>query len=149
MFDIGWDEMALIAVVSLIVIGPKDLPVVLRQLGRWTRQARDMAAEFHRGLDDIARESELDDLKRKMMEAHAPGGIARQIESAVDPDGSLARAMTLPPLESVGGEGAAVPPTPAAEVAPADLPTPDAAAAAEDPPPTPIAVASPPAPPAP
>jgi sec-independent protein translocase protein TatB len=115
MFDIGWDEMALIAVVSLIVIGPKDLPVVLRQLGRWTRRARDMAAEFQRGLDDIAHESELDDLKRKMAEATRPGGIAQQIERSIDPDGALGRAMTLPPLD----EGTA--PT-VAEIPPPALP---------------------------
>ena len=46
MFDIAWSELALIGAVALIVIGPKDLPRVMRNLGQWARKARAMAAEF-------------------------------------------------------------------------------------------------------
>ena len=59
MFDIGWSEMAVILMVALIVIGPKDLPRVARTIGKWTGKARAMAREFQRSLDDMAREAEL------------------------------------------------------------------------------------------
>jgi sec-independent protein translocase protein TatB len=101
MFDIGWDEMALIAAVSLIVIGPKDLPVVLRQVGRWTRKARLMASDFQRGFDDMVRESELNEVKQQIVKASDPGLLRAEIDKAVDPDGELARAMTLPPPDAL------------------------------------------------
>ncbi len=99
MFDIGWDEMALIAVVSLIVIGPKDLPVVLRQVGRWTRKAREMAADFQRGVDDMVRESELDDIKQQVAKVASPNLLRQEIDKAIDPTGEMAKAMELPALD--------------------------------------------------
>jgi sec-independent protein translocase protein TatB len=99
MFDIGWDEMALIAVVSLIVIGPKDLPHVLRQLGRWTRKARTMAHEFQHGVDEMLRESELHDLKEQVGKIASPAMLRQEVEKAIDPTGELAKGMQLPPLD--------------------------------------------------
>ncbi len=99
MFDIGWDEMALIAVVSLIVIGPKDLPVVLRQMGRWTRKAREMASEFQRGVDDMVRDSELDELKKQVAKAAEPNLLRQEIDKAIDPDGAMAKALEAPVLD--------------------------------------------------
>lgn len=57
MFDIGWSELLLIGIVALIVVGPKDLPVMFRTLGRFTAKARSMGREFQRAMDDAARES--------------------------------------------------------------------------------------------
>lgn len=99
MFDIGWDEMALIAVISLIVIGPKDLPVVLRQMGRWTRKAREMASEFHRGVDDMVRESELDELKKQVTKVTDVNLLRQEVDKAIDPTGEMAKAMELPTLD--------------------------------------------------
>jgi sec-independent protein translocase protein TatB len=99
MFDVGWDEMALIAAVSLIVIGPKDLPAVLRQVGRWTRKARDMASEFQSGIDDMVRESELADIKKQVQTVSDPNLLKLEVEKAIDPTGELARQMELPPLD--------------------------------------------------
>jgi sec-independent protein translocase protein TatB len=100
MFDIGWDEMALIAVVSLIVIGPKDLPTVLRQVGRWTRKAREMASDFQRGMDDMVRESELDDLKKQVSRvAEQPNLLREEIDKAIDPTGEMAKALEVQPLD--------------------------------------------------
>jgi Tat protein translocase TatB subunit len=64
MFDLGWSEMAIIMLVALIVIGPKDLPKVARTLGQWTGKARALARDFQRSLDDMAREAELDEIKK-------------------------------------------------------------------------------------
>lgn len=57
MFDIGWTELLLIGIVSLIVVGPKDLPRMFAALGRFTAKARGMAREFQRAMDDAAKES--------------------------------------------------------------------------------------------
>lgn len=123
MFDIGWDEMALIAVVSLIVIGPKDLPVVLRQMGRWTRKAREMAAEFHRGIDDMAREVELDDLKKQVAKVSDVNLLRQEVDKAVDPTGEMAKAMQLPTLDlSTPPKAAPVPEPAPAEIKPAEAP---------------------------
>ena len=64
MFDIGWSELGLIAVVALIVIGPKELPGVLRMVGQWMGKARKMAAEFQGQFNEAMREAEMADLKK-------------------------------------------------------------------------------------
>lgn len=55
MLDIGWSELLLIGVVALIVVGPRDLPVMFRTLGRFTAKARSMAREFQKAMDDAAK----------------------------------------------------------------------------------------------
>lgn len=63
---IGGSELILIAVVALIVVGPKDLPKLLRQLGRFVAKMRSMADEFRTSFDDMARQSELEDLRKEV-----------------------------------------------------------------------------------
>ena len=64
MFDIGWSEFVVIAVVALIAIGPKELPGVLRMVGQWMGKARKMAAEFQGQFQEAMREAEMADLKK-------------------------------------------------------------------------------------
>src|SRR5664279_3973262 len=64
MFDIGWSELVVIAVVALIAIGPKELPGVLRMIGQWMGKARRMAAEFQGQFQEAMREAEISDLKK-------------------------------------------------------------------------------------
>src|SRR6202020_418592 len=64
MFDIGWSEIAVIAVVALIAIGPKELPGVVRMVGQWMGKARKMAAEFQGQFNEAMREAEMADLKK-------------------------------------------------------------------------------------
>ena len=66
MLDIGWPELMLIAVVALIVIGPKDLPAAIRTVTTIIRKVRGMAAEFQGGLEEIARDSGIDDVKQSV-----------------------------------------------------------------------------------
>ena len=66
MFDISWTEFLLIGVVALIVIGPKELPAVLRTLGQWTRKVRAMAADFQNQFQEAMREAEMADLKKQV-----------------------------------------------------------------------------------
>lgn len=66
MFDISWTEFLLIGVVALIVIGPKELPAVLRTVGQWTRKVRTMAADFQGQFQEAMREAEMADLKKQV-----------------------------------------------------------------------------------
>jgi sec-independent protein translocase protein TatB len=68
MFDIGWSELVVIAVVALIAIGPKELPGVLRMVGQWMGKARKMAAEFQGQFQEAMREAEMADLKKSFDE---------------------------------------------------------------------------------
>lgn len=92
MLDIGWTELAVVALVALIVIGPKDLPRVLRTFGRWAGKARAMAREFQGSVDDMIREAELDEVK-KDVESTAGFNVAKEIENAIDPGGEMARGL--------------------------------------------------------
>ena len=62
MFDVGWSEMLVIAIVLIVVVGPKDLPRMLRQFGRTTSKLRAMAGDFRRQFDEALKEAELDDV---------------------------------------------------------------------------------------
>src|SRR6202163_1301989 len=66
MFDISWTEFLLIGVIALIVIGPKELPGVMRALGQWTRKIRGMAADFQNQFQEAMREAEMADLKKEV-----------------------------------------------------------------------------------
>jgi sec-independent protein translocase protein TatB len=77
MFDIGWSEFVLIAVVALIAIGPKELPGVLRMVGQWMGKARKMAAEFQGQFQEAMREAEMADIKKSFDEVkEAASGFA-------------------------------------------------------------------------
>ncbi len=88
MFDIGWAEMAVIALIALVVIGPKELPKAMRSLAKWTRKARTLAREFQSGIDDMVREADLDDA-RTAFDAPKTFDVAKALEDTVDPTGSL------------------------------------------------------------
>lgn len=92
MFDIGWAEMAVIGVVALIVIGPRDLPRALYTLGRWAGKARGLLRELQQGMEEIAREAELEDMKKKL-DAARKFDAKRELGNAIDPDGQMARAI--------------------------------------------------------
>jgi sec-independent protein translocase protein TatB len=90
MFDIGWSEMAIIAFVALLVIGPKDLPRTLKTIAHWMRKARSLTREFQSGIDEMVREAELDDA-RKALDATRRGNLERTISNAIDPEGEMTR----------------------------------------------------------
>ena len=66
MFDIAWSELFVILIVALIVVGPKDLPRMMRNVGQWAGRARAMADQFRRSFDDMARQSELEELRSEV-----------------------------------------------------------------------------------
>jgi sec-independent protein translocase protein TatB len=88
MFDIGWSEFLVIAVVALIAIGPKELPGVLRMVGQWMGKARKMAAEFQGQFQEAMREAEMADLKKSFDEVKeaATGFTGGNIMSSLQKD---------------------------------------------------------------
>ncbi len=91
MFEIGWLELLVIAVVLIVVVGPKDLPGMLRTFGRTTSQLRRMAGDFRRQFDDALREAELDEIRK------AAGEVKK-----LDPSADIRKAMN--PMKAVGDE---------------------------------------------
>jgi sec-independent protein translocase protein TatB len=65
MFDIGYSELLLIAIVTLLVVGPKELPNLLRTVGKWTGKARAMARHFRSGFDTMIREAEIEEMNKQ------------------------------------------------------------------------------------
>jgi sec-independent protein translocase protein TatB len=88
MFDLGWTELLVVGIVALIVVGPKDLPVLFRNVGRWVGKARGMAREFSRAMNDAADESGVRDVAKTFKTATNPVG------SALDGVKDAARDMT-------------------------------------------------------
>ncbi len=91
MFDIGWSELLVVAVVLVVVVGPKDLPGMLRTFGRTSKQLRAMAGDFRRQFDDALREAELDDVKSTVDEMRK-----------LDPRKDIRAAMN--PIKAIGDE---------------------------------------------
>ena len=89
MFDIGWSELVVIAVVALIAIGPKELPGVLRMVGQWMGKARKMAGEFQGQFQEAMREAEMADLKKSFDEVKdvatgmSPGNLMTSLQKDV------------------------------------------------------------------
>ncbi len=123
MFDIGWQELFIVAVLALLVIGPKDLPRALRTMGKWVRKARVMARDFQGGLDDVMREAELDEVKDQMVSASGLD-IGKEIENTIDPTGDISRDMDMSDIEIDLGTAARAGPdsTAAAEAEPEQAP---------------------------
>ena len=88
MFDIGWQELFLVALVTIIVVGPKEIPRVLRTVTLWIRKVRSMAREFQDGIDDLAREADLDDLRQEITKT-GNVDLDGEIGRSIDPSGEM------------------------------------------------------------
>ncbi len=141
--DIGAGELLLIGIVALVVVGPKDLPMLMRRLGQFTARLRGMAAEFRASFDEMGRQSELDEL-RKEVEALRSGRVlddemgrtdAQSVMREIETGLSQGDIQMHPPMGApyAGSQSLADPePTPSPSAKPDPAPTP--AAAAEAPP---------------
>ena len=76
MFDLSWSHILIGLVVALVVVGPKDLPKLMRMVGRWLGKARAMAEQFRRSFDEMARQSELDELRSEIEALRAQRPLA-------------------------------------------------------------------------
>ncbi len=82
MFEIGWTEMLVIAVVMIVVVGPKDLPKMLRTFGKTTTKLRSMAGDFQKQFNEALKEAELDDVKKSVDALTRPQSGDRDQEAA-------------------------------------------------------------------
>lgn len=98
MFDVAWSEILVVVVVAIIVVGPKDLPPLLRALGRWMRKARQISDEFRSGLDDMIRDAELDEVRKSIHHVTNFDPRARA-EAYIDEAGMFNPAGGPPPVE--------------------------------------------------
>jgi sec-independent protein translocase protein TatB len=98
MFDFAWSEIALIAAVALIAIGPKDMPVAIRAVTDVIKKARRMAAEFQTHVDEMMRDANLDEVRTSINEIRN-FDVRGEIEKAVDADGTLRSTFASNPLE--------------------------------------------------
>ncbi len=80
--------MAVVALVALIVMGPKELPQALRAASKWVRKARSLAREFQSGVDDMIREADLDDA-RKAVETTKNFDVTKVLDETIDPTGDV------------------------------------------------------------
>jgi sec-independent protein translocase protein TatB len=94
MFGVDTSELILIAVLALIFIGPKDLPMALRTVGRWVGQVRGMARHFHSGIENIIREAELEEMEKKWREEN--DRIMREYPALMDDTPPQVEQPTLP-----------------------------------------------------
>ncbi|MBS0561709.1 MAG: twin-arginine translocase subunit TatB [Proteobacteria bacterium] len=92
MFNFAWTEIALIVVVALIFIGPKDLPVAIKTITQLIKKARRMAGEFQTHVDELVREANLDEVRNQINEIRN-FDFKGEVERTVDPDGSLRGSM--------------------------------------------------------
>lgn len=140
MFDISWSEFLLIGIVALVVIGPKELPAVMRTLGQWTRKVRGMAAEFQNQFQEAMREAEMSDLKKQvddMARDVADFDPLKGVREDVASFGSdVQQSLSAPAAQTPAVPEASAEPTlpaPPAEAAPDALPAPHNNAAAPAP----------------
>ncbi len=115
MFDLfSWSHILILLVVALVVVGPKDLPRLMHMAGKWAAKARNMANEFRRSFDEMARQAELDELRKEIEDlkknnpvtsmmntvASMDDDLSRQVDSAVEGVGPP-QTETAPPVEGL------------------------------------------------
>jgi sec-independent protein translocase protein TatB len=115
MFDLAWSEIALIGVVALIAIGPKDMPVAIKAVAEMVKKARRMASEFQTHVDEMVREANLHEVRDHINDIRSMD-IKGKILNAVDNDGSLRRTINERPYNAS--------PPPVTPVIPVDASTP-------------------------
>lgn len=146
-FDLSWSHILLLLVVTLVVVGPQDLPKIMRKAGQWTAKARAMADQFRNSFDEMARQTELDELRKEIESLRNARPLAETEKALNDaikiPEISLnpaapaatATAATATAATAVSGSVAVAAPAEipgvAAEPAPDAVPVPGAETEAE------------------
>ena len=94
MLDLSWSHILILLIVALVVVGPKDLPRLMRIVGQWMGKARRMADEFRKSFDDMARQSELDELRKEIENLRSERPLAdveRDLHQSIVPDDMKSR----------------------------------------------------------
>jgi sec-independent protein translocase protein TatB len=117
MFEIGWTELVLIAVVAIVVIGPKDLPRAMRVVGQWTARMKRMARDFQGQFNEALKEAELDGVQKDLQSISKIDPIGRVRKELTEIEASVKKELA-PPAPAASAPvapavAAAVPATPA------------------------------------
>ena len=137
MLDIGGAELLVIGLLLILVVGPKDLPRVLRTVGQFMAKMRGMTREFKKSIDEMAREADIDDLRKELNSVSdtvsgsvSDSNVNKKIEDTVDSTGVLRDALK----EDYGSSGEAadqatskLPPLPKSEASESEASSPEAA----------------------
>jgi sec-independent protein translocase protein TatB len=102
MFDLfSWSHIVILLVVALVVVGPKDLPRLMHMAGKWAGKARAMANEFRKSFDEMARQAELDELRKEIEDLKKSNPVSdimdsvSEMQTAInEPAGDVANAMS-------------------------------------------------------
>lgn len=116
MFDVAPTELLLVAVVALVVIGPKDLPRAMRFVGQWVAKARGVARHFRVGIDEMIRQAELEEMEKKWAAENERIMREHPIQPAIEHQPAQPAAIDHQPTETIAPSWDSVPP---AEQAPA------------------------------
>lgn len=97
MFDIGWSELLALVVIAIVFVGPKDLPKMMRTAGQYVAKVRAMAREFQSSFEDLARETELEELRKEVssLRGHVTEpmrSLKREVEKPLKPEAAGAAA---------------------------------------------------------
>ena len=87
MLDIGWTEILIITVIALFVVGPKDIPKVLRTIGIWIGKFKSISRDFQNTVHDAVKEAELDEVKKQIESAKT--GFTKEMSETIDSEGEL------------------------------------------------------------
>ncbi|WP_018239650.1 Sec-independent protein translocase protein TatB [Ensifer sp. BR816] len=121
MLDIGWTELVVIAIVLIVVVGPKDLPPMLRAFGRMTARMRGMASDFRRQFDEALREADLDEVRKTISDAQSLNPTTA-LRDAMNPLRQLGNEIKSDLQKATTPDAPAQPATPESQVAPASAP---------------------------
>jgi len=98
MFDIGWSELLVIAVVAIVVVGPKDLPKLMRSFGHYAGKLRRAASDFQRQFEEAMRESEVEEV-RKAIESVRTETPSLDLKASIDKPMMLPKPEAVPPAD--------------------------------------------------
>ena len=87
MLDIGWTEILVITVIALFIVGPKDIPKVLRTVGIWIGKFKSITRDFQNTVQDAVKEAELDEVKKQIESAKT--GFTKEMSETIDSEGEL------------------------------------------------------------
>jgi sec-independent protein translocase protein TatB len=121
MVDLSWSHILLVLIVALVVVGPKDLPRLMREVGRWLGKARSMADQFRKSFDEMARQSELEELRTELnaLRSERPlAGLEQDLARPIVAADTPALPIPEPPLMSPPGD----PPMPDAAAPSGEIP---------------------------
>ncbi|WP_084395970.1 Sec-independent protein translocase protein TatB [Henriciella aquimarina] len=102
----GFTEFLVVAIIALIVVGPKDLPMMMRKLGQFVSRGKAMAREFQSAFDDIARQAELDELRKEIEDLRRDNALSQAVDDLKKTESDINRKVMMEnPMPETGPQG--------------------------------------------